>query len=81
MMVDQQRAVKRMNHRSTKYIPISHTTIGNGRRMPIDTVTDKVWNYPRSHQEESEESFIDAKDPDMEVDMITTEDIFIYGNG
>ena len=49
---------KKMRRRA---IPISHTILGDGKRLPIDRVTDEVWNNSNSG--------LDITPPELDVDM------------
>lgn len=64
-----------MKRRCTKYRLISHTIIGNGRRLPVDRVTDQVWDDPSSELKVSNDYFIYLNSPGLEVDMIAPEDM------
>ena len=54
---NQQQTGKKMRRRA---IPISHTILGEGKRLPIDRVTDEIWNDSNSG--------MDITPPELDVD-------------
>lgn len=74
--INHQRAGKRKKRRGRKSIPIYHIVIGDGRRLPLDRVTDQLLNdpsrdNPNSEHDENDDQFMKTVvPPNLDVDMV-----------
>lgn len=69
--MNHQRTGKKMKLCGVKIIPISPMDIGDGRRLPLDIVTDSsLLNDPNSAHDENNFQFLETVPPDLDVDMV-----------